>query len=143
MATGVDAAGNDLAITVLLDELAVAYIIFIIAFETFAFLVFLYGRSVTLAILEGALELGAIGIAGNALALDLAVQELPLEHIAALGGQLSLTIGSISFPQANVLVTILPDHRTLPLLVAFKELPGVLVAIGVTRDAHTRTSPST
>ena len=72
MATGVDAAGNDLAIAVLLDELAVAYIIFIIAFETFAFLVFLDGGTIALACLEGALELRTVGIAGHTLTVDLA-----------------------------------------------------------------------
>ena len=111
MAAGVSTTGDDFAVAVFLDEPAIAEVITVGALKAFTFLIFLYGRSVTLAILESALELGAIGIAGNALALDLAVQELPLEHIAALGGQLSLTIGSISFPQANVLVTILSSKK--------------------------------
>ena len=138
MATGVDAAGNDLAITVLLDELAVAYIIFIIAFETFAFLVFLDGGAIALACLEGALELRTVGIAGHTLTVDLAILELSLEHVACLRRQLTLAIGKVSLPETHVLVAVLPHHRTLAMLVAFEELAGVFIAIGILRDSCAR-----
>ena len=138
MTTGIGAAGDDFSVAVFLNELTVADIIFVIAFEAKTLFVFLDGSTIALTVFEGAFELRTIGIACNALTVDHAILELALEHIARLCGEFSLAVRLIRLPQTHVLIAVLPDHRTLSLFVAFIELTCVFIAIGILRDACAR-----
>ena len=64
----------------------------------------------SLTILEGSLELGAVGEMAYALAVGLSVAELPFDDVALLGGQLTLAVGFVALPLAYVGVSVLPDE---------------------------------
>ena len=134
MAAGIGAGSDDFAITVFLHKLTITDIVQIITFETHALLIFLNGSAIAFAIFESSLEFRTVGIAGYALTVDLAVFELALKHVSSLRRELAFAIRSIGFPKTYVLIAILPDHRTLSLLVAFVELAHVFIAIGILRN---------
>ena len=117
MPTGIVSLGSNVTIAILLHETAVALIVYIRTLETFAVLIFLYGGSVALTVLVFALELRAVGIPYDTLAMGLSVLEHTLYGVAALLRQLSASVLFVGLPLSYVGVAVLPGKGALSVLV--------------------------
>ena len=100
--------GGDVAIAVLLDELAVTLVVLVRTLEAFAVLVHLDGRTVALAVFIGALELRTVSVSANAFAVYLTVLERAFKGVALLGGQLPAAVRLVVFPLTSIGGAALP-----------------------------------
>ena len=127
----IHAGGNNLPVSVFFDKTAIFYVVEVRAFKAVAVLVLLNRRPVALAVFKRTLKLPAVSIPNDTFAVDFAVLELAFIHIAGFGCQFACAVWLVRLPKTDIDVAVFPHNGSTPLLVAFKELPGVFVTVGI------------